>query len=131
MFFAALATVVACANEPPPKSASDDASLYYARPAPSASVSPQDLEAQTLAAQIRIARATGLALRVAAAVKIATDGACPTASSLVDGHAVNEKITATDPWGTPYAITCQDDDVRVRSAGPDQRLDTADDITVP
>ena len=35
----------------------------------------------------------------------------------------------TDPWGTPLAISCSEDDWNARSAGSDRCFGTADDIT--
>jgi hypothetical protein len=44
-----------------------------------------------------------------------------------------DKAVPVDPWGAPYTIACDDDgeDVYVRSAGPDRRRGTADDVAVP
>lgn len=39
--------------------------------------------------------------------------------------------TATDHWGTPYAIGSKPDTVYVRSAGPDRELGTEDDLLAP
>jgi hypothetical protein len=35
-----------------------------------------------------------------------------------------------DPWGTPYHIAEEPDSIALISAGPDQRLGTADDLVV-
>ncbi|MFU8779671.1 MAG: type II secretion system protein GspG, partial [Kiritimatiellia bacterium] len=35
----------------------------------------------------------------------------------------------TDPWGTPFVLRREGNEFRVTSAGPDQQMGTADDIT--
>jgi len=37
----------------------------------------------------------------------------------------------TDPWETPYAIRCNDEDLYIVSFGPDKKEGTADDIRIP
>jgi hypothetical protein len=55
---------------------------------------------------------------------------CPTRGTLVAGGFVDARALV-DPWGTGIAFHClPDDDVAVRSAGPDRVFHTADDITV-
>jgi hypothetical protein len=55
---------------------------------------------------------------------------CPTRGTLVAGGFVDARALV-DPWGTGIAFHClPDDDVVVRSAGPDRVFHTADDITV-
>ena len=43
--------------------------------------------------------------------------------------AASSKIT--DPWETPYAIRCAEDETYVLSFGPDKKEGTADDIRIP
>ncbi len=57
--------------------------------------------------------------------------ACPTVSQLVQEKQIDPGANTSDPWGTPYALTCTEDDVTVISAGPDKKKGTADDIRVP
>jgi hypothetical protein len=55
---------------------------------------------------------------------------CPTFADLEADARPGEKIPQRDPWGTPYAITCDINfGALIRSAGPDKKLDTNDDIT--
>jgi len=57
---------------------------------------------------------------------------CPrTKDDLIDNQYVVRK-TFEDPWGTTITFTCPDgpdDEVRVRSAGPDHIFGTNDDVT--
>lgn len=41
-----------------------------------------------------------------------------------------EDSTATDSWGSPYYLQPQGDSIYVRSAGPDAKLGTPDDLSV-
>lgn len=52
---------------------------------------------------------------------------CPTIEQLV-AHKKLDAKKIDDPWGRPYHITCNDDDIRVTSAGKDGRFFTPDDI---
>jgi hypothetical protein len=55
-------------------------------------------------------------------------GRCPPAAAdLVAGDYL-ANVDAVDPWGTTIAISCTPDDWSARSAGPDRRFDTSDDI---
>jgi len=56
---------------------------------------------------------------------------CPTISQLVQDKEIDSASKTDDAWGTPYKITCTEDDVIVVSAGPDKKEGTADDISVP
>jgi hypothetical protein len=74
-------------------------------------------------------------------------GACPTVDQLVAGHAIEVDpdlhrgkshpgkvgvIPGTaDPWGNAFRIDCAAADVHVRSAGPDGKMDTNDDVVAP
>lgn len=57
--------------------------------------------------------------------------ACPSVARLEADGFLDPRQPAVDPWGTPFDIACDGRRVRVRSAGPDRRLDTADDIGAP
>ena len=54
------------------------------------------------------------------------DRACPT--GLDELNAWMNKKTVSDPWGTPYVMTCDATTFRVGSAGEDTTLGTADDV---
>jgi general secretion pathway protein G len=56
---------------------------------------------------------------------------CPTTARLVADRMLDRGSKAHDPWGTPYVISCSEDEVTVLSAGPDRRQGTADDIVAP
>lgn len=58
-------------------------------------------------------------------------GQCPTVDQLVASRELDATSNVADPWGTPYVIRCSADETYVISAGPDKRMDTQDDITVP
>ncbi len=56
-------------------------------------------------------------------------GACPSASQLGQG---NDAVEARpeDAWGSVFRIVCREGSVSVVSAGPDQKWQTSDDVTV-
>lgn len=55
---------------------------------------------------------------------------CPTLSQLiVDEHWEREE-RADDPWGRRFLIHCSTEEVNVRSAGPDGRFETSDDVAM-
>ena len=56
---------------------------------------------------------------------------CPTYAQLRTEKMLDRESKPNDPWGSPYAISCTDDDVTVTSAGPDKRIGTEDDIVAP
>lgn len=56
---------------------------------------------------------------------------CPTVELLRDKKELSQASKVTDPWDTPYKITCGDDDITVSSFGPDKKENTADDIRIP
>lgn len=43
----------------------------------------------------------------------------------------NERGDFVDPWKTPYRITTSGTNIEVRSAGPDGKFGTPDDIAAP
>jgi prepilin-type N-terminal cleavage/methylation domain-containing protein len=57
---------------------------------------------------------------------------CPTVQQLIaEGALDKSKSTQADAWGQPWVIECGGDDATVRSRGPDEALQTEDDIRVP
>jgi prepilin-type N-terminal cleavage/methylation domain-containing protein len=56
---------------------------------------------------------------------------CPSVAGLVADGVADRETSSTDPWGSPYLITCGPDDVTVSSFGPDRRRGTGDDIVAP
>ena len=56
---------------------------------------------------------------------------CPTVELLRDKKELSAASKITDPWDTPYKITCEEDETIVTSAGPDKKEGTADDIRIP
>jgi hypothetical protein len=55
-------------------------------------------------------------------------GGCPTLEQLLQDKAIDPQSKLTDPWGTPYLITCEDETI-VTSLGPDKKP-SKDDIVV-
>jgi hypothetical protein len=58
-------------------------------------------------------------------------GRCPTMLVLRDEKEISPSSIITDPWGATYTIECLGDDVVVRSAGPDGKPNTPDDLVAP
>lgn len=58
-------------------------------------------------------------------------GTCPTVSQLVSDKQLDPGQNTDDPWGQPFVITCDEDNVAVSSYGPDKKQGTKDDIAVP
>jgi len=56
---------------------------------------------------------------------------CPTPTRLIDDRMLDRGASPRDPWGNDFAIECDDGGVTVKSAGPDRRPGTADDIIAP
>jgi hypothetical protein len=56
---------------------------------------------------------------------------CPLPERLKTAHLLSASSLLHDPWGTPYAISCTEDETMASSAGPDRRWGTADDVVVP
>jgi hypothetical protein len=59
------------------------------------------------------------------------DGPCPTVDQLKALKILDTGFNSKDVWGNPILLTCEADDIVARSAGPDRRLGTDDDIRVP
>lgn len=56
---------------------------------------------------------------------------CPSVSQLKKDKYLSKTASSEDPWGTTFEITCEGDDIQVRSAGPDKQAGTKDDIQEP
>ncbi len=56
---------------------------------------------------------------------------CPTPASMQESRELDAAMSLRDPWGTPYAIECQSDEIVAVSAGPDRAFGTEDDIRAP
>jgi general secretion pathway protein G len=59
------------------------------------------------------------------------EGDCPTPAMLKASRELDATVSLTDPWGKPYRIECQPEEVIAESAGPDRAFDTEDDIRAP
>jgi general secretion pathway protein G len=83
--------------------------------------------------QKKIARLSASSLRrVAATWRLNRTGdECPNFVRLRADGFIDRESSSTDPWGSPYLITCAEDDVTVLSPGPDRKTGTADDIVAP
>lgn len=68
---------------------------------------------------------------VAEKYRVDHPGQCVTVEQLRAEKELASTSKITDPWDTPYAIRCADDETYVMSFGPDKKEGTADDIKVP
>lgn len=57
----------------------------------------------------------------------AEGGACPTVKTLAESKKLEAGKT-DDPWGSPYRVSCDGDDVHVYSNGKDGKENTPDDV---
>ena len=55
---------------------------------------------------------------------------CPTVQTLIAAKELDSAGNTEDPWGQPYTINCDGDDITVTSPGPDKKDGTEDDIMV-
>ncbi len=55
---------------------------------------------------------------------------CPTITQLMEDGRLDRDARTDDPWGNRYRIVCDGLHAAVRSAGPDRRPGTADDLTI-
>ena len=78
--------------------------------------------ATTNAANIRQVATQYMALK--------SEGECPTVQSLIAEKELDATGDTEDPWGNPFTIICDADDVTVTSPGPDKKDNTEDDIIV-
>ena len=83
------------------------------------------------AARLRAAAIGVDTIRKAAELHVnlgAGDAACPTIDALIASQMI-EAVRADDPWGVRYEVICKGDEVSgARSAGPDRRMGTSDDV---
>ena len=56
---------------------------------------------------------------------------CPTLSQLQHERFLSREAPVEDPWGNRFKIQCSVEDLSVRSAGPDQKTGTSDDVRIP
>ncbi len=82
-------------------------------------------------AQVKTARTTARNIRQVATQYIAlkSPGDCPSVETLIKDKELDAAGDTKDPWGGKYTISCEEDDVRVSSPGPDKN-DPKDDIVV-
>jgi general secretion pathway protein G len=57
-------------------------------------------------------------------------GECPTIANLLEDGQLDHTKNSKDPWDNDYVITCEDDSVTTKSAGPDKQMGTEDDISL-
>jgi hypothetical protein len=55
-------------------------------------------------------------------------GSCPSVADLKSDGILERGFRSTDLWGSPWEVMCGGEDVAVRSAGPDRRSGTRDDV---
>ena len=84
-------------------------------------------------AQINTAKTNARMIRTAIMdwQRVNNEVSCPTVSQLVQEKHIDSAAETDDPWGKPYVLSCTDDDVYVKSLGPDKKRGTKDDIAVP
>lgn len=80
-------------------------------------------------ARIRQAKTDAMSIRQMAVAYELEFGACPSLQELIDKQVISSATTTRDPWGSPFAISCDGAEPTVISAGPDQELNTEDDIS--
>lgn len=80
------------------------------------------------AAELRGTEAARALLAAALDHRASHADACPTPSVLVADGALPRDAELTDAWGERLRVVCTGGHVRVRSAGPDGRAGTADDL---
>jgi general secretion pathway protein G len=80
-------------------------------------------------ARIRQAGIDAKAIRQMAVAYQLEFGECPSVQDLLEKQILDPSTTTKDPWGSPFAITCEGSDLTVISAGPDAELNTEDDIS--
>jgi general secretion pathway protein G len=56
---------------------------------------------------------------------------CPSVSQLRKEGLMDKAGTSADPWGSPYQIRCEDNEIYVLSLGKDKKKGTPDDLEVP
>ncbi len=56
---------------------------------------------------------------------------CPTIDQLKKEKILDTGFSVKDPWGVPFKLACDTDEITCTSAGPDRKDSTDDDIHVP
>jgi general secretion pathway protein G len=56
---------------------------------------------------------------------------CPTVEQLKTEKELDTGFSLKDPWGTPFKVSCDSDEISCSSSGPDRKEGTDDDIHVP
>jgi len=56
---------------------------------------------------------------------------CPAIEQLKAEKDLDTGFNLKDPWGMPYKLSCDSDEITCVSPGPDRKLGTDDDIVVP
>jgi general secretion pathway protein G len=56
---------------------------------------------------------------------------CPTIDQLKQEKILDTGFSVKDPWGSPFKLGCDPDEINCSSAGPDRKDGTEDDIHVP
>lgn len=56
---------------------------------------------------------------------------CPAIEQLKAEKDLDTGFSLKDPWGSPYKLSCDSDEITCSSAGPDRKEGTDDDIVVP
>ena len=57
------------------------------------------------------------------------DEPCPSVEQLITERKLSESQNRQDPWGQPFSIVCDGDNILVASSGPDKKTGTEDDIS--
>lgn len=63
--------------------------------------------------------------------RVNNEYSCPSISQLVQEKHIDSAANTDDPWGEEFQLTCTDDEVIVVSKGPDKKMGSSDDISVP
>jgi general secretion pathway protein G len=56
---------------------------------------------------------------------------CPSVDQLKAEKDLDTGFSVKDPWGTPFKLSCDSDEITCTSSGPDKKEGTNDDIIVP
>lgn len=88
---------------------------------------PKYREAQIKTATTNARNIRGVAIQY---IALKSAGDCPSVESLIAERELDAEAGGQDPWGQPFTIICDGDDISVLSSGPDQKESTDDDIVV-
>jgi general secretion pathway protein G len=56
---------------------------------------------------------------------------CPTVDDLKKEGLLEKSFSSKDPWGNPYKVACEVEEITCSTNGPDHKEGTEDDIRVP